>query len=58
MSIGIRTRTADSPTPASPSPLAHVAGPLALTAGALLTMTQLVNFALAVRADRTAPRWL
>ena len=52
------TLTATTTTDVSHSPLARLAGPLALTAGALLTLTQLVLFALVAATDRTNPHWL
>jgi len=50
--------TATTTTDVSLSPLARLAGPFALAAGALFTITQLVLFALIAPIDRTDPHWL
>ena len=52
------TLTATTTTDVSFSPLARLAGPLALAAGALFTLTQLVLFAMIAAIDRTDPHWL
>ncbi len=46
-----QTRAANDTTPVSHSPLARLAGPLALAAGGLFTLTQLVMFARIARVD-------
>jgi hypothetical protein len=51
------TLTATTTTDVSLSPLARLAGPLALAAGALFTATQLVLFAIVTVIDRTDPHW-
>jgi hypothetical protein len=48
------TSTADVSSPL----VARLAGPLALAAGALFTVTQLVLFALVASVDRSNPHWL
>jgi hypothetical protein len=52
------TLTATTTTDVTLSPLARLAGPLALAAGALLILTQLVLFAIIAASDRTNPHWL
>src|SRR5262245_20457771 len=52
------TLTATTATDVSLSPLARLAGPLVLAAGALFTVTQLVLFAMVAVIDRTDPHWL
>jgi hypothetical protein len=58
MATTSRILAANSSTGVSSSPLARLAGPLALAAGALFTTTQLVTFAMLAAIDRTDPHWL
>jgi hypothetical protein len=51
------TLTATTTTDVSRSPLARLAGPLALAAGALFTVTQLVAYTRVVRVDFTDLHW-
>jgi hypothetical protein len=53
-----RTLAATSTTDVASPLLARLAGPLALAAGALFTVTQLVLFAMIAAIDRTDPHWL
>lgn len=57
MATATSTRTASGRIDLS-SPLARLAGPLLLAAGALFTLTQVVLFAIVAASDRTDPHWL
>jgi hypothetical protein len=58
MATTTRTLAASSTIDVLPPLLARIAGPLAIAAGALFTVTQFVLIAMVTSIDRTNPHWL